>query len=86
MPGLAIGGLLAVLLSFDESVASIFLSNLNVKTLPRKLWEGIRFDSSPESAAVSVMLLGLTCLVVVIGMAVVFGRKRNTVIALPGRS
>ncbi len=48
LPGLAIGGLLAMLLSFDESVASIFLSDLSVKTLPRKLWEGIRFNTSPE--------------------------------------
>ncbi len=48
LPGLAIGALLAMLLSFDKSVASIFLSNLSVKTLPRKLWEGIRFNTSPE--------------------------------------
>ena len=77
LPGLAIGALLAMLLSFDESVASIFLSDLSVKTLPRKLWEGIRFNTSPESAAVSAMLLGVTCLVVIVGMVVVLGRRRN---------
>lgn len=77
LPGLAIGGLLAMLLSFDESVASIFLSDLSVKTLPRKLWEGIRFNTSPESAAVSALLLGVTCTVIIIGMAVVLGRKRG---------
>lgn len=76
LPGLAIGALIAVLLSFDESVASIFLSDLSVKTLPRKLWEGIRFNTSPESAAVSAILLGVTCLVIVVGMAVVLGRRR----------
>jgi putative spermidine/putrescine transport system permease protein len=77
LPGLAIGALLAVLLSFDESVASIFLSNLSVKTLPRKLWEGIRFNTSPESAAVSAMLLCFTCLVITVGIAAVFGRRRG---------
>jgi len=77
LPGLAIGALLAMLLSFDESVASIFLSNLEVKTLPRKLWEGIRFNTSPESAAVSAMLLCVTCLVITIGIAAVFGRRRG---------
>ncbi len=77
LPGLAIGALLAMLLSFDESVASIFLSNLSVKTLPRKLWEGIRFNTSPESAAVSAMLLCITCLVIAIGIAAVFGRRRG---------
>jgi len=85
-PGLAIGALLAMLLSFDESVASIFLSNLSVKTLPRKLWEGIRFNTSPESAAVSVMLLGVTCVVVIAGMAVVLGRRKNALLKLNARS
>lgn len=81
LPGLAVGTLLAMLLSFDESVVSIFLSNLNVKTLPRKLWEGIRFDSSPESAAVSVVLLALTCVVVAVGMVIVAGRRKNALLS-----
>jgi len=76
LPGLAIGALIAMLLSFDESVASIFLSDLSVKTLPRKLWEGIRFNTSPESAAVSAVLLGVTCTVIIAGMVVVLWRKR----------
>lgn len=76
LPGLAIGALIAMLLSFDESVASIFLSDLSVKTLPRKLWEGIRFNTSPESAAVSAILLGVTCIVIILGMAVVLGRRK----------
>lgn len=84
LPGLAIGALLAMLLSFDESVASIFLSDLSVKTLPRKLWEGIRFNTSPESAAVSVMLLGVTCVVVITGMAFVLGRRKNALLILRG--
>ncbi|MDQ0470002.1 ABC transporter permease subunit [Labrys wisconsinensis] len=86
LPGLAIGALLAMLLSFDESVASIFLSNLSVKTLPRKLWEGIRFNTSPESAAVSVMLLGVTCVVVLAGMAFVLGRRKTARLTLQARS
>ncbi|TBB81061.1 ABC transporter permease subunit [Rhizobium ruizarguesonis] len=76
LPGLAIGGLLAMLLSFDESVASIFLSDLSVKTLPRKLWEGIRFNTSPESAAVSALLLGVTCTVILVCMALILGRSK----------
>lgn len=38
--------------------------------------EGIRFNTSPESAAVSALLLGVTCTVIIVGMAVVLGRKR----------
>lgn len=76
LPGLVIGALIAILLSFDESVASIFLSDLSVKTLPRKLWEGIRFNTSPESAAVSAVLLGVTGAVILVGIVVVLGRRK----------
>jgi putative spermidine/putrescine transport system permease protein len=85
LSGLAIGALLAMLLSFDESVASIFLSNLSVKTLPRKLWEGIRFNTSPESAAVSAMLLCVTCVVIIIGITLVYGRRRNALLPVQAR-
>ncbi|RLU09127.1 hypothetical protein CS078_13320 [Pseudomonas prosekii] len=86
LPGLAIGAMLAMLLSFDESVASIFLSNLSVKTLPRKLWEGIRFNTSPESAAVSVMLLAVTCVVVIAGMAIFHMRRKKSPIEIASTS
>jgi putative spermidine/putrescine transport system permease protein len=72
-----------MLLSFDESVASIFLSNLSVKTLPRMLWEAIRFNLSPESGAVSVVLLGVTCAVVVVGMVVVLRRRKKVLRVVP---
>lgn len=85
LPGLAVGALLAILLSFDESVASIFLSNLSVKTVPRKLWEGIHFNTSPESAAVSVVLLGVTCFFVAIGMLVILGRRKKALL-LPAQA
>jgi putative spermidine/putrescine transport system permease protein len=53
------------------------ICNLRVATLLRKLWDGIRFDSSPEPAAVSVMLIGVTCIVITVGIALAFGRRRN---------
>jgi putative spermidine/putrescine transport system permease protein len=61
LPALAVAVLMGVLMSFDESVASIFLSGLDVTTLPRKLWSGIRFSQSPEvaAAAVGVLVFGL---------------------------
>ncbi|WP_417280934.1 ABC transporter permease subunit [Celeribacter sp.] len=81
LPGLSVGALLAMLHSFDESIASIFLSNLSVKTLPRKLWEGIRFNTSPESAAVSAMLLTATCLVILLGIMVIVRRQKRSSLA-----
>lgn len=85
LPGLSVGALLALLQSFDESIASIFLSNLSVKTLPRKLWEGIRFNTSPESAAVSAMLLSATCLVIFIGIIIILGRRRKALLPVRER-
>jgi putative spermidine/putrescine transport system permease protein len=77
MPGIAVGALLALLLSFDESVASIFLSDLAVKTLPRRLWEGIRFNTSPEAAAVSALLLAFTAVLLVLAWAAIAANRRR---------
>jgi putative spermidine/putrescine transport system permease protein len=85
LPGLAISALLAMLLSFDESVASIFLSDLSVTTLPKKLWEAIRFNTSPEAAAVSVVLLSVTCIVIA-GIAIAIGRRKNVLLKLQTRT
>ena len=64
-PGIATAMILAFLNSFDESVTSLFLSSLRVRTLPRLLWDGVRFGTTPEVAVVSVLLLCLTAVVVV---------------------
>jgi putative spermidine/putrescine transport system permease protein len=63
-PGLFASLLLCFLQSFDESVVSLFLSGLHVRTLPRLLWDGIRFGTSPEVASVSALLLLLTFITV----------------------
>jgi len=86
LPGLSVGALLAVLQSFDESIASIFLSNLSVKTLPRKLWEGIRFNTSPESAAVSAMLLTVTCIIILVGIVIILRRARKLSLTKQGQA
>lgn len=68
-PGLLASVVLCFLQSFDESVVSLFLSGLRVSTLPRLLWNGVRFGTTPAVAVVSVLLLLITCLAVaVIGL------------------
>jgi putative spermidine/putrescine transport system permease protein len=64
-PGLLASVLLCFLQSFDESVVSLFLSGLRVSTLPRLLWDGVRFGTTPAVAVVSVLLLVITCMIVV---------------------
>ena len=78
-PGLAASLLLCFLHSFDESVVSLFLSGIHVTTLPRLLWDGIRFGTSPDVAAVSVLLLVLTCITVgLIGVLLAWRQRQQS--------
>lgn len=76
-PGILASLLLCFLQSFDESVVSLFLSGLHTTTLPRLLWNGIRFGTSPDVAAVSVLLLLLTCIIVGLVGALLAWRQRQ---------
>jgi putative spermidine/putrescine transport system permease protein len=80
-PGLLTAALLCMLLTIDEAVVSVFLSNVNVVTLARQMWEGLRFNTSPEIAAVSTVLVAIAVVIVVVSFAV-FSRlsdRRNLV-------
>lgn len=56
-PGIISGALFAFIRSFDETVVSIFLCSIEVRTLPKRMWEGIRTEVSPIIAAVSTLLI-----------------------------
>lgn len=49
--------LFAFVTSFDEVVFAIFLSGGEVVTLPKKVWEGLRFEIDPTVAVVATLLL-----------------------------
>lgn len=68
-PGVGAAALFAFIISFDEPVVSFFISNLDSKTLPRKMFEDIDFNVSPTLAAVATMLTALTVVVLLIGHA-----------------
>jgi putative spermidine/putrescine transport system permease protein len=59
-PGVLAGALFAFISSFDELVVALFVSGTGAVTLPRKMWESIRFEIDPTIAAVSTMLIVLT--------------------------
>ncbi|MBT1516864.1 ABC transporter permease subunit [Bradyrhizobium sp. SRL28] len=59
-PAIVSAAFLAFLTSFDDVILSLFLSGLSAKTLPVRMWEGIRFEIDPTIAAVSVMLMLIT--------------------------
>ncbi len=58
LPGLLSSALLAFLVSFDELIIALFISDPYISTLPKKLWDGIRMEVDPTLAAVSTLLVG----------------------------
>lgn len=63
---LTIAFFFSFLISFDEPVVSLFLSNSNVRTLPRHIFDGLRYDLDPTISAVSSLLIIISILVVLL--------------------
>ena len=55
-PGIFAGAVFAFITSFDELLVALFLSGTTAVTLPRRMWEQIRFDIDPTLASVSTLL------------------------------
>ncbi len=66
-PGVVVGALFAFITSFDELVVALFLSGSGAVTLPRRMWDDLRFQIDPTIAAVSTLTIVLT--VVLMGCA-----------------
>jgi putative spermidine/putrescine transport system permease protein len=60
-PGIASGAIFAFLISFDEIVIAMFISGSN-PTLPKLMFDGIRYELNPVVAAVSSQLIIVTAL------------------------
>ena len=65
--GIVSAALFAFIISVDEPVISFFISNLDNRSLPRKMFEDIDYNISPTLAAVATMLTGLTLVALVLG-------------------
>lgn len=70
LPNIKFGVLTAALLSFvlswEEIGVTLFVSSVNVITLPRRMWMGLRDNIDPAIAAVSVVLIVLTVAVLLV--------------------
>jgi putative spermidine/putrescine transport system permease protein len=62
-PGIVVSALFGFLVSFDEVVIAIFVTGPETATLPRQIWDGIRFDLNPTIAAVATLLIALSGIV-----------------------
>lgn len=68
------GGLLGsffmgFVMSWEEVVVTLFTSGLNVVTLPKRIWDGLRYNLDPAIAAVSTLMIILTLAVMLLRMA-----------------
>lgn len=61
-PGVLVGALFAFITSFDELIVALFLSGSGAVTLPRRMWDDLRFEIDPTIAAVSTLTITLTAL------------------------
>jgi putative spermidine/putrescine transport system permease protein len=59
-PGMLVGALFAFISSFDELIVALFLSGSGAVTLPRRMWDDLRFEIDPTIAAVSTLTIVLT--------------------------
>jgi putative spermidine/putrescine transport system permease protein len=55
-----VGALFAFISSFDELIVALFLSGSGAVTLPRRMWDDLRFEIDPTIAAVSTLTVVLT--------------------------
>lgn len=73
-PGIISGALFALVTSFDEAVAVLFLGGVEQRTIPRQMWSGMREQISPTIlAAATLLILGSVLLLV----AIEFLRRRS---------
>jgi putative spermidine/putrescine transport system permease protein len=65
-PGLLAGAIFAFVTSFDELVASLFLTGPRLTTLPVQIYTYLEYTSDPTIAAISVILVVFTTAVVLV--------------------
>jgi putative spermidine/putrescine transport system permease protein len=80
-PGLVVAALFGFLISFDEVVIAIFVTSAETMTLPRRIWDGIRFELNPTIAAVSTLLIALSSVVMLLSEALRHYLRRRSGLA-----
>jgi putative spermidine/putrescine transport system permease protein len=82
LPGLVGGAVFAFAVSFDEVVIAYFLQGPDATTLPVRIFLNLQYNLTPVVAAVSTLLLLVTLLL--LGMQMVFLKRRSRISFLPG--
>jgi putative spermidine/putrescine transport system permease protein len=64
-PGLIAGAVIAFLISFDEATISLFLVSVKASTLPTEIYHYLEYSTDPQIAALSVILILISIVMVV---------------------
>jgi putative spermidine/putrescine transport system permease protein len=65
-PGVLTGAIFAFMIAFDEVVIALFICGSTAVTLPKKMWDVIRYEIEPMLPAISTLLLLLATLILVL--------------------
>ena len=63
-PAMLSGALLVFLTSFDELIIALFLTSARSVTLPKQMWDSVRFEIDPINAAAATLLIALSVVIV----------------------
>ncbi|WP_448090648.1 ABC transporter permease [Pseudomonas azerbaijanoccidentalis] len=64
--GMAGSFFMAFIMSWEEVVVTLFTSGLNVVTLPKRIWDGLRYNLDPAIAAVSTLMIFITLIILLV--------------------
>lgn len=77
MPGIASGGIFAFLASFDEATVAFFISDIDGKSIGRKMFEDIDFNLTPVIAAASTFMIAIALCLMGVAHLLTRDRKPN---------
>lgn len=66
-PAVVSAGAFAFLTSFDEVIIALFLGGPGASTLPKRIWEAVKFELDPSLTAISSLLVLVTLLALLAG-------------------
>ena len=76
-PSLVAATLLSFITAFDETVLSLFLTSYKAKTLPRQMFEGLKYNLDPTMAAVAGLAVMFWSILLL--LALFFRRERSLI-------
>ncbi|WP_159716810.1 ABC transporter permease [Geminicoccus flavidas] len=76
-PGIVAGALFAFMTSFDEVVVTLFLAGPAQRTLPLKMFEGLRDNIEPSILAMATFLMVIAAMTLIVSVVLMKKNTRN---------